>query len=252
MATFVGKNPGKIIYTIPRSDKKMRVFLNKTENLKNWAQNNEKFINVYGETAFIFAPTIGEYNSDIYAWMEASGYVKRTDMESYLDAIQIAEDKQTYFAISDEEKKQLASAIDYTERKQIINKAENNRRLLLQSNPKLRTVLESGEDRGTLIDRLKSLNDAITSPNTPIPSQIRSVMQIATKEVARMIELDNNQFARNSRNFTDQKRALKQEIETVLKDLSAVSPEVKEASRLIFVPLLNEYSRDITSASPRG
>jgi hypothetical protein len=252
VATFVGKNPGKVIYTIPRSDKKMRVFLNKTENLKKWAQNNEKFINVYGETAFIFAPTIGEYNSDIYAWMEASGYVKRTDMESYLDAIQVAEDKQTYFAISDEEKKQLASAIDYTERKQIINKAENNRRLLLQSNPKLRTVLESGEDRGTLIDRLKSLNDAITSPNTPIPSQIRSVMQIATKEVARMIELDNNQFARNSRNFTDQKRALKQEIETVLKDLSGVSPEVKEASRLIFVPLLNEYSRDITSASPRG
>ena len=252
VASFVGKNPGKVIYTVPRSSKEMRVFLNKTENLKKWAQDNEKFIDVYGETAFIFAPTIGEYNSDIYAWMEGSGYVKRTDMESYLDAIQIAEDKQTYFAIRDEEKKQLASAIDYTERKQIINKAENSRRLLLQSNPKLYTALESGEDRGVLTDRLKSLNDAITSPKTPISPQIRSVMQIAAKEVARMIELDNNQFARNSRNFTDQKRILKQEIETVLEDLSGVSPEVKEASRLIFVPLLNEYSRDITSASPRG
>ena len=251
-AAFVGKNPGKIIYTIPRSNKQMRVFLNKTENLKNWAQNNENFIDTYGETAFIFAPTIGDYNSDIYAWMEASGYVKRIDMKSYLDAIQIAEDKQTYFAIRDEEKKQLAAAVDYSERSQIINRAENSRRLLLQSNPKLYTVLNSGEDRGILTDRLKSLNDAITSPKTPIPSQIRAIMQTATKEVARMIELDANQVARNSRNFTDQKRVLKREIEAVLEDLSGISPEVKEASRLIFVPLLNEYSRDITSASPRG
>ena len=252
VATFVGKNPGKVIYTIPRSNKQMRVFLNKTENLKKWAQNNEKFINVYGETAFIFAPTIGEYNSDIYAWMEASGYVKRADMESYFEAIQIAEDKQNYFAIRDEEKKQLETAVDYSQRSQIINRAENSRRLLLQSNPKLYTFLNSGEDRGLLTDRLKSLNDAITSPNTPISPQIRAIMQTASKEVSRMIELDSNQIARNSRNFTDQKRALKREIEAVLEDLSGVSPEVKEASRLIFVPLLNEYSRDTISASPRG
>jgi hypothetical protein len=77
-------------------------------------------------------------------------------------------------------------------------------------------------------------------------------MQVASKEVNRMIELDGNQFARNRRDYADQKRALKSEILTVLEDLSAVSPEVKEATRLIFVPLLNEFSRDVTSASPRG
>lgn len=251
-AAFIGKNPGKVIYTIPRSNKEMRVFLNKTENLKTWAQNNKNFIDTYGETAFIFAPTIGDYNSDIYAWMEASGYVKRIDMKSYLNAIQIAEDKQTYFAIRDAEEQQLARAVDYSERSRIINSAETQRRLLLQSNPKLYTVLNAGEDRGMLMDRLKSLNDAITSTKTPIAPQVRAVLQVATKEVGRMLELDANQYARNSRTFSDQKRALKRDIEAVLADLSGISPEVKEASRLIFVPLLNEYSRDVTSAAARG
>jgi len=252
VAAFVGKNPGKVIYTIPRSNKQMRVFLNKTENLKTWAQNNKEFIDVYGETAFIFAPTIGDYNADIYAWMEASGYVKRTDMKSYLNAAQIAQDKQLYFAIGDNEKEQLAKTVDYSERGKIINTAESQRTLLLQSNPKLRTALLSGEDRGILEGRLLSLNAAITSPNTPVSPEIRSVMQVASKEVGRMLDLDADQFARNRRDYADRKRALKQEIVGVLEDLSGVSPEVKEATRLIFIPLLNEISRDAASASPRG
>jgi hypothetical protein len=252
VATFIGQNPGKIIYTVPRTDKKMRVFLNKTDNLKNWAQNNKPFIDTYGETAFIFAPSVGEYNPDIYAWLEASGYVDRTDIKSYLKAIQVAEDKQMYFAIRDAEKEQLSKAFDYSERSQIINRSEAQRRLLRQSNPLLESALNSSEDRGVLTARLNDLNAAITSPKTPISPEVRSTLQIVTKEVARMIQLDSNQYARNNRDFTTQKRILKEEILGVIGDLAAVSPEVKEASRLIFIPLLNEYTRDVTSASPRG
>jgi len=252
VATFVGKNPGKSIYTVPRTNKQMRVFLNKTDNLKNWAQDNKPFIDTYGETAFIFAPTIGDYNPDIYAWMEASGFVKRTDMESYLEAVQVAEDKQMYFAIKDAEEQQLSRAFDYSERSAIIKRSENERRLLLQSNPKLYSVLDSSEDRGQLTQRLTNLNAAITNPKSPISQEVRNVLQVAAKEVGRMLELDASPVARNSRNFVDQKRALKDEVVALLGDLAAVSPEVKEASRLIFIPLLNEYSRDVSSASPRG
>jgi hypothetical protein len=230
----------------------MRVFLNKTENLKNWAQNNKPFIDTYGETAFIFAPSVGEYNPDIYAWLQASGYVDRVDLKSYLKAIQVAEDKQMYFAIRDAEKEQLSKAFDYSERSQIINRAERDRRLLKQSNPLLESALNSSEDKGMLTQRLNDLNAAITSPNTPISSEIRSTLQIVTKEMARMIQLDSNEYARNSRDFTTQKRILKEEILSVIGDLAAISPEVKEASRLIFIPLLNEYTRDVTSASPKG
>lgn len=251
-AAFIGKNPGKIIYTVPRSNKEMRVFLNSTDNLKNWAQDNKPFIQKYGETAFIFAPKIGDYNPDIYGWMEAAGYIKRADIESYLNAVQVAEDKQTYFAINDAEKDQLSKAVDYSERSKIIARSENQRRLLLQSNPKLETALNSQEDKGQITQRFTDLNAAITSPNTPISAEVRSALQVAVKEVSRMMDLDSNQYARNSRNFSDQKRALKDEITAVLGDLAAVSPEVKEASRLIFIPLLNTYSRDVTSASPRG
>ena len=251
-AAFIGKNPGKIIYTVPRSNKQMRVFLNSTDNLKNWAQDNKAFIQTYGETAFLFAPKIGDYNPDIYGWMEASGYISRADIKSYLTAVQIAEDKQLYFAVNDAEKDQLSKAVDYSERKQIIARSENQRRLLLQSNPLLVTALNSQEDQGQLTQRLTDLNAAITSPNTPISPEVRSTLQIAVKEVSRMIALNSNQAARNSRNFSDQKRALKDEIVQTIGDLAAVSPEVKEASRLIFLPLLNSYSRDVTSASPRG
>lgn len=251
-AAFVGKNPGKVIYTVPRSNKQMRVFLNSTDNLKNWAQNNKPFIETYGETAFLFAPKIGDYNPDIYGWMEASGYISRADIKSYLTAVQVAEDKQLYFAIGDAEKDQLSKAIDYSERRQIIARSENQRKLLLQSNPLLETALNSQEDRGQLTQRFTDLNAAITSPKTPISAEVRATLQIAVKEVSRMIALDGNQAARNSRNFSDQKRMLKDDITQIIGDLAAVSPEVKEASRLIFLPLLNAYSRDVTSASPKG
>ncbi len=59
LATFVGKNPNKLAYIVPRNTKAMQVFINKTDNLKSWVQNNRGFVDTYKEIGYIFAPKVG-------------------------------------------------------------------------------------------------------------------------------------------------------------------------------------------------
>ena len=65
MATFIGKYPGKACYTIPRNEKAVKVFISKTDELKEWATKNKRFLETYDESGigYIFAPKIGEHLS---------------------------------------------------------------------------------------------------------------------------------------------------------------------------------------------
>ena len=70
VATWTGQNPGKLAYLVPRNTKEFRVLINTTQEVKDWSVRNKKFIDTYEEVGYLFAPKTGEYNPDIYAWME--------------------------------------------------------------------------------------------------------------------------------------------------------------------------------------
>ncbi len=82
VATYIGKNPGKLIYTVSRDDKKTNVIINKTKELKNWAIENQDIIKTYGESAFIFAPNTGDFDVSTYAWLEGAGLLGNKDLET--------------------------------------------------------------------------------------------------------------------------------------------------------------------------
>ena len=172
LATFIGKNPGKLVYLVPRNTKAMKVFINKTNNLKNWAIDNRQFVDTYKEIAYIFAPKVGEYNPDIYNWMEAENLVSSIDLEKYLEAIQIEQDKQIYFAIGDQEKLDLSNTADYNERKKIIANASAQRQQLIWANPMLGSKLNSGESRDDYRLKLKALSEAVNDDKSPIPRRV--------------------------------------------------------------------------------
>jgi hypothetical protein len=252
VATFTGKNPGKLAFIIPRNTKEYKVFISKTNELKKWAIDNKGFTNKYKEIAFIFAPNSGEYNPDVYTWMESEGLIGDTDFEYYLNEIQVAEDKQNYFQIEEDLNQILKSRSNYTDRKVAIDAAERQRQSMLMSNPYLDDVVNNGSKRGELSVMFKSLSEAVRSPNTPIDKNTRSAMNLAVSEVSQFLSLAQDQDLKSRFDFANMKATRKAEVVEVITELAKVSPAVAEANRIIFKGLLNAYSRESISAGTGG
>jgi hypothetical protein len=88
-----------LAFLAPRNNKEYKVFVNKTNNVKNWSVTNSKFVEDYKEAAWLFAPKVGEYNPDVYGWMNAVGLVSMPTFEEYLDQVRLEVDKDLYFKI---------------------------------------------------------------------------------------------------------------------------------------------------------
>jgi len=253
VAIFTGKNPGKLAYIVPRNTKEFKVFISKTDELKKWATDNKLFLNSYKEIGYLFAPNSGEYNPDVYAWMESEGLIAQPSFEDYLDSVQVAEDRQEYFAIEEDLNNKLKVLGTYTERRIAIDTAAKNKSALLISNPFLDAEIGgSGTGRGELKVMFKALGEAVNSPNTPIDKKTRSLMSLAIAEVAGFKSFAEDESAKRFADFADRKASEKERISGIIAELAKVSPAVKEANRIIFTGLLNQYSRDTTLAGTGG
>lgn len=245
-AIFIGKNPGKSIYTISRSDKNYQVVVKMTNDMKNWTLDNKNFVDMYGDAAWLFSPKSGEFNSTVYTWMEAQDLINMPKFDAYLQRMAVSEDRDTYFKIGIEEEKQLAETQSLTMRKNIIDAASQARQSLLASNPLLAdNLIGNAANRGgdlALYDNIKAI---VIDKNSPIDKRDRAAMKQA------IIQMDNflavagqtSQYAQMP-NYTELKQQAKQNAEAKLLELSNISPAVDQAYRFIFKSIMNSYVRD--------
>lgn len=245
VATWTGQNPGKLAYLVPRNTKEFRVLINTTQEVKDWSVRNKKFIDTYEEVGYLFAPKTGEYNPDIYAWMESEGLVDIPDFKKYLDSVSVAEDKQKYFAIEDRLNEALKKEPGYITRRQLIDKAAQERTALLVSNPYLDAEISGkGTNRGDLKIMFKALSEAVAEPKSPIDLQTRSAMNLAIKNVSEFLALAEDPAMGMRWDFSSMKSSKKEQVVNILTELGKTNPVVKEANRIIFTGLLNFYSRE--------
>ena len=253
VATFVGKNPNKLIYTVARDQKETNVVIQKTKALKTWSIENQSLIDTYGEAAFILAPHAGEFDAGTYAWLEAADFISSKSLEKYYQDILVSRDKQAYYDIARREKEALSETASITERKAIINSATAERAYLKGSNPLLETALTAGGNEvASEIRMLTSLEQMLTSVNVNIPKEQRSKMIILTNQIRGFVDLAIDPVTRNAENFADIKRERKAEIENLISDMSDGDLMVKEANRAVFRAILDYYSRDTYVAFKKG
>lgn len=252
VATFVGKNPNKIIYTVSRQDKNAKVLINKTKAVKDWFIANQSMYDTYGETAFIFAPHAGEFDASSYAWMEAAGFIENKELEKYYMDVMIAQDKQAYFNIARDEKEALANTPFTADRKNIIDRATALRQRMKLANPFLEAAITgSGNEVATEQNMLGNLEAMVGNTDIPMPAGTRSKLLVLTNQVRGLINLSNDPEMRNLVNFAEIKRQRKAEIEALIKDFIEGDLIVKEANRAIFQSILDYYSRETYSAVVR-
>ena len=242
-STFIGKNPGKLVYTISRTDRNTKVILDKTTAMKNWVINNRGFVDKYGEAAYLFSPHTTDYNANIYTWMQAQDLLKIPTLETYLDRVMVAEDKAKYFDVARQETEALNSVGDIAARRQIIAEATYTRQALLAGNPLLRAQIQNGAaipEELLMLDRMKEMLD---DANTPIPMQDRVKMKVLVQRMEEFKNFAENPDNKTISNFTQIKADAKASLEALIASM-AKDPVVYEANRAVFKGILNFYSRD--------
>jgi len=245
LATFTGKYPGKLIYTVSRDDKQTRVLIKNTDQLKSWGIQNQDMIKQYGEAAYIFAPQVGEFNASTYNYIQSAGLVKSKSLEKYYDDLLVAEDKQRYYDIARLEKEQLSSMSDPVARSNVIAAATAARNALKSANPLLTPALiGQGNNIGSEQVMMENVEQIISSPNTNVDSDTRKRMYLAIKMMREFIAFATNPELKNVSNATDIKKERKLQIEADLRELMLGNMYLSEANRAIFKSILNFYSRD--------
>ena len=253
LATFVGDNPNRLVYTVSRDERTTNVILNKSKNLKNWVISNENLIDTYGEAAFIFAPHVGDFDAGTYAYLEAAGFQQSKSVEKYYNDVLVAKDKQAYYDIARKEKEDLNNTTSISERRAIIEVATSNRARLKASNPLLNTALTAGGNEiATEEKMLDSLQQILINTDVAMTSETRNKMLIITSQIKMFVDMSNNPEARQAPNFTELKRESKARIEAIIADFADGDLNVKEANRSVFRSILDYYSRDTYTAFRKG
>ena len=250
LVTYLGKNPGKLAYTVSRDARSTRVVVQKTAQLKDWLMRNKIFVEKYKDAALIFAPQIGDFDASVYTWLEAADMISKPEVESYLNSVLVAEDKYKYYAISDLIKEQLATEARIPERKAIIEQGEKLRKAIRKANPRLDALLDTPSDSQYESEKtiLRNLTQAIYEPSTPIPTKERSVMRLAVDSMNDFIAFVTDESNQKLVNFDQLKYDKKDSLQALIKELSVASPNVKEANRAIFKSIINLYTPEKVAA----
>lgn len=245
LATYIGTNPGKLIYTVSREDKQTKVLIKNTDKLKDWGIKNAALIKQYGEAAYIFAPQIGDFNAATYNWIQSAGLVQSKSVEKYYKDLQVAEDKQKYYDIARQEKEILNNMSDPELRANVIKAATEQRNALKASNPLLNSALiGAGNTIGNETVLMNSVEQMITNPSIDINPATRQRMALAIKMMREFIAFSTDPQLKNVQNATQLKAERKAQIEANLKELMLGDLYVTEANRAIFKSILGFYSRD--------
>jgi hypothetical protein len=245
LATYIGSNPGKLIYTVSREDKQTRVLIKNTDKLKDWGIRNAKLVEQYGEAAYIFAPQIGDFNAATYNWIQSAGLVKSKSLEKYYKDLQTAEDKQKYYDIARQEKEILSEMSDPELRANVIKAATQQRAALKANNPLLNSALiGEGNTIGNEQVLMNSVEQMISNPDVKINAATRQRMALAIKMIREFIAFSTDPELKNVNNAPQLKAARKAQIEADLNELMLGDLYVTEANRAIFRSILNFYSRD--------
>ena len=244
LAIYIGKNPGKLVYTVSRAEKDRDIAFRKTDEVKDWYIKNKKLIDKYGEVAFLSAPSIGDFSASSYAWFEAADMIKNKDLQTYLNDIRTAEDKQLYFDLEERAGEALNKTFDPTARKQITESLKNYRDILKIQNPLLRAQLESGE-YGTAKEEamLNSLQFLVADPDVKMDAKTRDKLTKAVEILsATSAKL---QYAGYEETFGVKfKREVRDLAIRDLETLGRLDSSVAQANKAIFIPILKNYSRD--------
>ena len=240
------------IYTIPREERLTKVALRYTNGMRKWMADNKDMYDKYGEAALIFSPQVGDLDQGSYSFLEMHGFIKSMDYKKFFDKALTAEDKKRYFDLADEADAALAKTADIQERSQIIKNLTIERQQLIMRNPMLAQAIEPQTGNIGISDEeaiYKNLRDIVRTSSTNIDPAIREKMSYAIYLIDKTLPILQSSNVKGMGDFGSVYRLeSRNQALAEIKALCAGDPNLKQAYRMIFEPILTFYAKDTRRA----
>lgn len=247
LAIFIQQNPGRLIYTLPRSQKTVNTYFNQNEQVKNYLIRNQKFVSTYGyDAVLLFAPDMGKFERGAGKWFRQQGLIESVPVQEFLEKAQVANVKQTYFDLADERDRLLEGTTNFGDRQIIIESIEARRKAMRDSLPMLADALE----RPTVDDEIRLYSEVrqiATDQTFPMSKMTRARLQ-------KMINIFDNVYGTLTRgempneiDYSAFKATEKARAKKELRDLAGNDEQFMLINRIIFDPIMNYYSREVPS-----
>jgi len=260
LAIFTANNPGMSIFAVGKSDKAAKLLQSYTQNTENWIITHNKWVNNsdsgIANAAMIFAPDMGKYDANAYAWMQSTGMIKQKPLKDYLQQVLTAQDVQAYWNAKTREEALLAT--NDPSRNNAVKDAQAEQQAILDANPV--AALQINDAKNTLAtyqNNFAGLGALLQRKDFDIPDAMRKKMQT----VYNLAQLAINDMTTDKNglgviNAAHDKNVTKQ---TYINEIARIGgaakpgdaptdPQIAEALKSIIVPLLNNLSKTTLKA----
>ena len=253
-AIFVGKNPGKSIYTASRNNKSYNVLVSANNQMMDWVTGNSDWVNKYGSAAMVFAPQIGKFNANVYNWMASQDMKTLPSIDAYFNTAEVTQAKDQYFGISNKEKADLTGELNLTKRKQIIDAAALDRMLLLASNPTLAESLSvSAAGKKTIEEQtMDNIQSIVVDAKSPISKQDRTMMGAALNVMSGFLSIAKDSEYKALPRYKTVIAEQRTQAEESLQKFVGINPAVASAYNSIFKSILNAYAPEKNVVLSKG
>ena len=257
LMAYTGKYPGKLVYTVARDQRSTQLALSYTKEMQSYVAQHQGLINDYGDAALIFAPKIGQYDSNIFAWMQASGMIKSRTLQDYFDEVAVAQDRQTYYNWREQANAAAADpSVDAQTKLNIANDAAAQMQALKNSNPWLEQSLNNksyGVGKQELM--LTNLQDMLANNKVPandaVKQKIKWAVDLTNTALAQIKEINSQSSVSYVANAAQLKQDFKNKALNAIREIGGaqgsnapVDPIIAEALKSIFLPVLDYYARN--------
>lgn len=264
LATWMGDNPGKVVYTVSTSDKDVKPVINYTNEMQNWTIDNLDAVKEYGAGALIFAPNIGEFNPGVWKWAQSAGITdavpsNKTVQEyisSFFDKVMLKQSINEYYKLNDQQAEALKNVpfnlMDV--RRSTVDSYQLKRKKLLLSTPGLENYLQSGADNSEASTFIESAYAFANSQKGAVDPKVVDLINQSYKLYNYFMDQATQIDLYNYANGADMKRSLKNDVINQIQELIKrdSTGAVKQYFEYGLLKLMTSKSRDVTSGINRN
>jgi hypothetical protein len=247
LATWSGKNKGKLAYMPSRNDKS--VVMSYSKPMQDWLLQNQSAVDQYGSAAVIFAPRIGEFSPGVYNWAKAADLINLKPIEEYLDEVVLQDAVNTYFDLDEEESVQLQQVSNPDTRRQLLQVTTEKKRLMQVQIPMLEQRIRNMADNEEKTKFLNNVYQIANDPKVSIDQNTRNAVNGAYEVYGKFLSDLNDDNIRLASNATEIKRTLKTKAMFDLQELAKQDESgiIKELIRNAFKGLMNGKVHDASN-----
>ena len=256
LGIFTRDYPGRAIYDVSKNVKETRLLQSYTKDMVGWAATNQKWVGPDAApgtraAAFIFAPHIGTYDPNTYLYLESQGLIKQKPLQTYLNDVLTAQDYAAYENAKYRE--QQAIVTPGIDRAGAIKDAQAEQQAILAGNPELSIVMGDAKQQiSKYQDVFNSLGSILSDKTFPMTDGERKKMTSAWTLVnSALTAMTANTTANGFLNASSVKATTKENILNAVAEIGGAAkpgeaprdPQIAEALKSVFEPLLNNLSR---------